>query len=472
MNMPSKSVRGFLKAAFFSSTVLLAGTACSNPPEVVTPITDMQQLKFLGKILHLVRNLYVDPAKANDNKKMLENALKGTLEGLDPNSTYLDEKELENMTADAKGEFAGIGAELSATPEKLVQVVAPIEGSPAEAAGVKAKDIIIEIDGKSARGMSVSQAASLIRGEVGTPVTLKFFREGEEKPVDVTIIRNTIKTPGVKAAVIDGDIGYIKITTFHQDRLTDQFREAVRSLEEKGNIKSYILDLRNNPGGYLHESARIADDMIDANGFVTYIRGNEKEENKVCNPKRNEDFCATPGDLLKGKELVVLVNGGSASASEVVSGALQDHKRATILGTQTYGKGSVQSLIPLDHVIPELAGSAIKLTTALYFTPLGRSIQGIGITPDIVFEPAAGAEERVFSRASDNPNNIANPNGTTEGTKSIATCTPKPDPEKEKTLDKTFKDRAGDVDYELLCAAETLRKTQNLTVTIPIPQAP
>jgi len=469
-----KSARGFLSAAFLGSTMLVSGTACSYPAPAAADnsMTAMQQLQLLGTVLELTRQAYVDPAKANNHKKVMENALKGALEGLDPNSTYLSAEEFKELQTEASGEFVGIGAELGLTPEKIVQIIAPIEGSPAEAAGVKAKDIIIEIDGKSTRGMNLNDAVKLIRGEKETPVKLKLIRAGEDKPVDVTIIRNTIKTLAVKTAVIGNDIGYIQLTTFHKDGVARQFREAVQALEANtnGTLKSYVLNLRNNPGGYLADSAKIADDMIDSNNFITYIRGNQKEENKVCDKRRGgEDYCATPGDLLKGKEIVVLVNGGSASASEVVAGALQDYKRATILGTQTYGKGSVQSIIPLDRYIPELAGAAVKLTTALYFTPLGRSIQGIGITPDILFKPLDNADQRAFPRAADDANAIANPNGTTQSAKSVATCTPKPDAEKEKSLEKVFFDRAGKVDYELLCAVETLRKTPQLTVTTPNP---
>lgn len=446
-------------------------------------MTTERQLELLNNLLKFAREAYINPEKLGDGKRMLENVFKNVLEGLDPHSTYLNAEEYKNTKKTARSEFSGIGVNIRLSDDKRIQIDLPTEGSPAETAGLKAKDIILKIDGDSTSGMSVEKAVEKIRGEANTPVTLQILREGENKPVDVTVTRGVIKSPGLKSTVI-GDIGYVRIMSFFKDGIAQQFEDAVNDMEQKtgGKLSGYVMDLRDNPGGYVNDATKIADAVLDleSDHFITYTRGNRNAGNKnenpdTCNPLRrggyDEDHCATPGDLTNGKPMFVIVNGGSASASELVSGALQDYKRATILGTQTFGKGVTQRIFPIDNTAfaPELAGGAIKLTVSRYFSPGGGSPQNIGITPDILYTPLDGMEQKTYTKESDFPNSVSNPHGTAAQTKSVATCSPAPDKEKEKSLDKIFTNEAGKIDYELLCAVETLRGKQNLTVTKPVP---
>ena len=327
-----------------------------------------RQLAIFGDIFERVRAQYVTEP---EDSKLVESAINGMLTSLDPHSSYLNPDAAKDMRVQTKGEFGGLGIEVTMENE-LVKVISPIEDTPAARAGVLSGDLIAQIDGEEVRGMTLEQAVEKMRGQVNTPIDLTLVREGAAEPIKVTIIRETIKVRAVRHRV-ENDIGYIKINSFTEKTYGD-LEAAIESIKKQapnGGIKGYVLDLRLNPGGLLDQAVSVSDAFLDR-GEIVSTRGRD--------PERTERYDSRPGDLIEGKPLIVLVNGGSASASEIVAGALQDHRRATVLGTQSFGKGSVQSVIPL----PE--NGALKLTTALYYTPSGSSIQGKGITPDIKVE--------------------------------------------------------------------------------------
>ena len=335
------------------------------------PVKDVQ--KFTQSV-DIIKNLYVDDVSDQD---LFESAIKGMLETLDPHSTYLDKKAYSDLNVSTTGEFGGLGIEVT-MDHGVVKVVTPIDGTPAEKAGVKAGDLIVKIDGKSVRGMTISDAVSLMRGKKGTPIDLTIVRPGEEKPVQIHIVRDIIKVDSVRSKIIDKYYGYIRISVF-QSSTSENLAEAIDKLEKEtnGEMKGLILDLRNNPGGVLQAAVAVSDTFLEAselaeNAKIVYTKGRVKDSKFVGKAE-------TP-DRIKGIPIVVLVNSGSASASEIVAGALQDHGRAIIMGIKTFGKGSVQTVLPLK------GDTAIKLTTARYYTPKGRTIQGEGITPDIIVE--------------------------------------------------------------------------------------
>ena len=295
------------------------------------------------------------------------------LSGLDPHSSYMTAEESSEMRDQSKGEFGGLGIEVT-MEDDVVKVVAPIDDTPAANAGVLAGDMIVEIDGESVRGMSLNDAVDHMRGEVGEPIDITILRDGVTKPIEMTIVRGVIPVQSVKWRIEDDNIGYIRLTTFMNEKLDESLNEAIDEIKAEvpeDQLKGYILDLRLNPGGFLNQAVAVADTFLDE-GEVVSTRGRNAEETRRFN--------AGPGDLTDGKPLVVLVNGGSASASEIVAGALHDLKRATLVGTRTFGKGSVQTIVPLG------GDGSLRLTTALYYTPSGTSIQGTGIEPDIIVE--------------------------------------------------------------------------------------
>ena len=327
-----------------------------------------RQLAIFGDIFERVRAQYVTPP---EEKELVENAINGMLTSLDPHSSYLNPEAAKDMRVQTKGEFGGLGIEVTMEND-LVKVITPIDDTPAAKAGVLAGDYIAKIDGEEVRGLSLNDAVEKMRGLVNTPIKLTILREGADKPIDITIVRDVIKVKAVKFRV-ENDVGYIKINSFTEKTYGDLQAaiESIKSQAPNGGIKGYVLDLRLNPGGLLDQAVSVSDAFLDR-GEIVSTRGRD--------PEKTERYDSRPGDLIDGKPLVVLVNGGSASASEIVAGALQDHRRATVVGTQSFGKGSVQSVIPL----PEQG--ALKLTTALYYTPAGTSIQGKGISPDIKVE--------------------------------------------------------------------------------------
>jgi carboxyl-terminal processing protease len=327
-----------------------------------------RQLAIFGDIFERVRAQCVTPP---EEQKLVESAINGMLSSLDPHSSYLNPDAAKDMRVQTRGEFGGLGIEVTMENE-LVKVISPIEDTPAARAGVLSGDLIATIDGQEVRGLTLEEAVEKMRGQVNTPIDLTILREGAAEPIKITIIRETIKVRAVRFRV-ENDVGYIKINSFTEKTYGD-LQSAIESIKKQGpaaGLKGYILDLRLNPGGLLDQAISVSDAFLDK-GEIVSTRGRD--------PAKTERYDSRAGDLIDGKPLIVLVNGGSASASEIVAGALQDHRRATVLGTQSFGKGSVQSVIPL----PE--NGALKLTTALYYTPSGTSIQGKGITPDIKVE--------------------------------------------------------------------------------------
>lgn len=329
-----------------------------------------RQLNLFGDVFERVREQYVDEVQ---DKDLIEAAINGMLTDLDPHSAYLNEDSYKDIQVQTKGEFGGLGIEVT-MENGFVKVVSPIDDTPAFRAGVQAGDLITHLDEKPVLGLSLNEAVDLMRGKVGTKIDLKIRREGTAEPVEVTIKRDVIRIRSVRSRVEKEKIGYIRITTFNQNTESG-LKKAIKEIEKEAgdNLIGYVLDLRNNPGGLLNQAIAVSDAFLDK-GEIVSTRGRNDDETQRDN--------ATEGDLAKGLPLVVLINGGSASASEIVSGALQDHRRAILMGTQSFGKGSVQTIIALP------GNGAMRLTTARYYTPSGRSIQAKGITPDILVEPA------------------------------------------------------------------------------------
>ena len=329
----------------------------------------LNQLQAFSEVYLKIKQNYVQDIS---DKDLFDNAIKGMLEGLDPHSTFLNEKDFKDLKIGTKGEFGGLGIEVT-MEGGFVKVITPIDDTPAYEAGVKSGDLIIEIDSKSVKGLSLNQAVDLMRGKVGSPILLTIAREGEKGPIDIKIVRAKIKVKSVKYEIIDKEFGYIRISSF-QNKTGNNLHDAISNLNEKtkGNIKGFVIDMRNNPGGVLGAAVDVSDTFIKGKKKLVFTKG--KTENALY------EYISNDTDLTKGKPIVVLINGGSASASEIVAGALQDHKRAIIMGTQSFGKGSVQTILPIT------SKTAVKITTARYYTPNGRSIQAKGITPDIIVE--------------------------------------------------------------------------------------
>lgn len=324
-----------------------------------------KQLAIFGDIFERVRSQYVTPP---EEKNLVESAINGMLASLDPHSSYLNPEAAKDMKVQTKGEFGGLGIEVTMEND-LVKVITPIDDTPASRAGILAGDYISAIDGAEVRGMTLNDAVEKMRGLVNTPIKLTILRQGADKPMDITVVRDIIKVKAVKFRV-ENDVGYMKITSF-TEKTYDDLEAAITAIKTQvpaDKLKGYVLDLRLNPGGLLDQAVSVSDTFLDK-GEIVSTRGRD--------PKDITRFDSRPGDDIDGKPMIVLVNGGSASASEIVAGALQDHRRATVLGTQSFGKGSVQTIIPLGE------SGALRLTTALYYTPSGKSIQGKGITPDI-----------------------------------------------------------------------------------------
>lgn len=327
-----------------------------------------RQLDLFGDVLERVRADYVDKP---DDTMLIESAINGMLTALDPHSSYLSPKNYRDMQVQTRGEFGGLGIEVT-MENGVVKVVSPIDDTPAYKAGLQANDLITHLDGEQIVGLTLEQAVEKMRGPVNTPISLTIVRKGKDDPFDVKVTRDIIRINAVKARIEGDDIAYIKVTTFNEQTHANLVKAIENAKKELGkNLKGYIIDLRNNPGGLLDQAIAVSDDFLDR-GAVVLTKGRNNEETQRAQ--------ANPGDLTEGKKIVVLINGGSASASEIVAGALQDHKRATVIGTRSFGKGSVQTIIPLG------ANGAIRLTTARYYTPSNRSIQAKGIDPDIVIE--------------------------------------------------------------------------------------
>jgi carboxyl-terminal processing protease len=329
----------------------------------------LRALKLFGDVFERVRADYVEEVP---DEKLVESAINGMLSALDPHSGYLDESRYRDMQVQTRGEFGGLGIEVT-MENGLVKVVSPIDDTPAWRAGIKAGDLISRIDGEPVAGLSLNEAVDKMRGPVGTKIRLEILRKGEKEPLQVELTRAVIRISPVRARA-EGDIGYVRLTTFNE-QTEDALREKVGELRRElgREMKGLVLDLRNNPGGLLDQAVAVADAFLDR-GEIVSTRGRRTDS--------IQRFNARPGDILDGLPMVVLINGGSASASEIVAGALQDHGRAVVMGTQSFGKGSVQTIVPIP------GHGALRLTTARYYTPSGRSIQAKGITPDIIVHQA------------------------------------------------------------------------------------
>jgi carboxyl-terminal processing protease len=326
-----------------------------------------RQLNLFGDVFERVRSDYVERP---DDGKLVESAINGMLQGLDPHSSYMDPKSFKDMQIQTRGEFGGLGIEVT-MEDGLVKVVAPIDDTPAHKAGVMAGDIITHLDDEPVQGLTLNQAVEKMRGPVNTKIRLKIMRKGQDKPTEVTIVRDIIRVRSVRSKVESDEVAYIRLTQFNE-QTTEGLKKALADMTAQiGNdkLKGYVLDLRNNPGGLLDQAISVSDAFLEK-GEIVSTRGRNAEE--------TQRFNARAGDLTKGKPIIVLINGGSASASEIVAGALQDHKRAAVIGTRSFGKGSVQTIIPLGS-----GNGALRLTTARYYTPAGTSIQAKGIKPDI-----------------------------------------------------------------------------------------
>jgi len=329
----------------------------------------LEELRTFTDIFDRIKKAYVEPV---EDKVLLENAIRGMLEGLDPHSVYLEKEAFDDLQENTKGEFGGLGLEVE-MEDGFVKVVSPIDDTPAIKAGIQSQDLILKIDDAPVKGLSLQEAVKLMRGEPGTTITLTIAREGETKPLVITLTRDIIKVASIKSKSLEDGFGYIRITQFQVTTGNDLVKAIKKLRKENNPLKGLVLDLRNNPGGVLNAAVEVSDAFL-RDGLIVYTKG------RLANSELR--YSATPEDPSRQVPLVVLINGGSASASEIVAGALQDHQRAVIMGTESFGKGSVQTVLPLNNE------RALKLTTARYYTPNGRSIQAEGITPDISIENA------------------------------------------------------------------------------------
>ena len=356
----------------------------------------VEELRTFSDVFGRIKNDYVEDV---EDKDMLENAIRGMLSGLDPHSSYLDHEQFKELQVGTSGEFGGLGIEVG-MEDGFVKVIAPIDDTPAQRAGVQAGDLIIRLDDTPVKGLTLNDAVKIMRGKPGTVLKLTVVREGVEKPLKIDIERAIIKVRSVKSRMLEGNFGYVRISQF-QSKTAENMVDAIDKLKKEagGTLKGMVLDLRNTPGGVLNGAVAVSDAFLKK-GLIVYTEG------RVNDSKLR--FNATPDDILDNAPIVVLVNQGSASASEIVSGALQDHHRAIIVGTQTFGKGSVQTILPLSN------GTAVKLTTARYYTPSGRSIQAEGIVPDIELDQVrVSAVESSFEpiKEADLSGHLSNGNG-------------------------------------------------------------
>jgi carboxyl-terminal processing protease len=427
---------------FTSPSIVLIFLTLAFVPKILNADT-YKQLELFGDVFEKVQSDYVEE---EDHADLIEAAINGMLNSLDPHSKYLNPKNLKEMRVQTRGEFGGLGIEV--TMEKgFVKVIAPIDDTPAYRAGVKAGDFITHLDGEPILGMSLSEAVDLMRGLINTKIILTIQRPGSDAAFDLTIVRDKIKIGSVKTRLEGTDIAYVRITSF-SERTTDDLKKSLSLIQQSQGelLLGLVLDLRNNPGGLLDQAISVADSFLDK-GEIVSTRGRRSDS--------IQRFNAREGDLSNGLPIVVLINGGSASASEIVAGAIQDHKRGVILGTRSFGKGSVQTIIPLKEE------GAIRLTTARYFTPSGKSIQAKGIDPDIIVEPARIEK---LSEASQRESDLR---GSLEAIKTIPI-----DEEKTKVTDdeeiRTSKINNQNIkaeDYQLLRALDLLRGFKLLSAT-------
>lgn len=394
----------------------------------------LDELRIFSEVFAKVKNDYVEII---DDRELIENAIRGMLEGLDPHSAYLDKEHYEDLQEGTTGEFGGLGIEVG-MEDGFVKVISPIDDTPAQRAGVKAGDLIIKLDEKSVKGMALNDAVNLMRGKPGSDIIITLVREGEDKPMEITITRDVITVKSVRGKTLEPGYGYIRISNF-QTHTAEDMRKSLEKLKKENDngLNGLILDLRNNPGGILNAAVGVSDLFLD-NGLIVYTEGRIKDSKLT--------FTAKPTDMLKDAPIIVLVNGGSASASEIVAGALQDHDRAIIMGERTFGKGSVQTILPMNDE------AALKLTTARYFTPSGRSIQASGIEPDIIIENIRVDSTSVHSSAQIKESDLTGhlDNGSKESEEEGKT-------DKKKKKEKNNEPSLAETDYQLYEALNVLK---------------
>lgn len=402
------------KFGFITSGIIIGLLISLNIPAVAAKLgvseLPIDDLRVFAEVFGKVKSDYVEPV---EDKQLIDEALTGMLQGLDPHSAYMDKDAYKDLQAGTQGEFGGLGIEVS-MEDGLVKVVTPIEDSPAYKVGLQSGDLVMKLDEEQVRGMTLNDAVKIMRGKPGTDITLTVIRKNVDKPLTFTITRDIIKSKSVKNKYLEKDYGYVRITQF-QEHTTEDLAKALISLqnENKAPLKGLVLDLRNNPGGLLDAAVGVSAAFLPKNKLVVYTEGRVEDSKMQLKSTPRDyarrgkpDFLKNVPEAFKTTPIVVLVNPGSASASEIVAGALQDHERATILGETSFGKGSVQTILPMNN------GSAIKLTTARYFTPNGRSIQAKGIEPDIKVGDGSDPTHRVSE--ADLKGHLSNPNGSND----------------------------------------------------------
>ncbi len=432
--LASALLSSMLLLGVLNSSVMAAPSAPTAETPSSTQTLPLNDLRTFAEVLERIKTAYVEPI---DDKTLFENAIKGMLSNLDPHSSYLEPDAFRDLQESTSGEFGGLGIEVG-LEDGILQVIAPIDDSPASAAGLEAQDLIIKIDDQPTKGLSLMESVEKMRGKPGTSIRLTIVREGR-KPFDVTLKRAVIKNRSVKSQLLESDYGFLRISQF-QVNTGDEVEKALARLkkENKGQpLKGLILDLRNNPGGVLQAAVEVTDHFLSS-GLIVYTKG------RLANAELR--FSANAKNASEGVPLVVLINGGSASASEIVAGALQDHKRGIVMGTDSFGKGSVQTVLPLNN------DRALKLTTALYYTPKGRSIQAQGIVPDILVERAKLSQEdsTMGIKEADLVGHLGNGNGG---------------PDKRSNADKDKKPRLQDEDYQINQAVNLLKGINVLSGT-------
>lgn len=400
MSKQYKTVLVLVFGIFVGISVSLTSSVLAEKKIEESTGLPLNELRNFSDIFARVKSDYVEDV---DDKTLLENAIRGMLSGLDPHSTYLNPDEYKELKIGTTGKFGGLGIQVG-MEDGFVKVISPIDDTPAFRAGLQSGDLIIRLDGKSVKGMTLNDAVKIMRGDPGTDIKLTVIREGADKPLPFTVTRDIISVQSVKSRILEPGYGYIRISNFQSKTARDLVNELSNlKKENKSELKGLVLDLRNNPGGVLSAAADVSDAFINE-GKLVYTKG------RIANSAF--EFNAKPGDIMNGSPVVVLINGGSASASEIVAGALQDHRRAVIMGSKSFGKGSVQTIQELR------SGGAVKITTARYFTPNGRSIQGEGITPDIILDrydiKDSKADNSLHIKESDLTGSISNPTKSQE----------------------------------------------------------
>jgi len=424
----------------------------------------IEELRAFADVFNAIKEGYVEPV---EDRQLITHAIRGMLANLDPHSAYLDADAFKDLQVSTQGEFGGLGLEVS-MEDGLVKVVAPIEDTPAHRAGVRSGDLILRIDDTPVKGMTLSDAVKKMRGKPKTPVRLTILRKGEARPLEITLVRDVIKVRSVRSRLVEPGLGYLRITQFQESTAADVVTHLDKLFKDEANkgagLKGLVLDLRNGPGGLLHSAIGVSAAFLPPGAVVVTTDGRLEDARRK--------YTATPADYLRAREdfirklpaaarevpMVVLVNGGSASASEIVAGALQDHRRAVIMGTQTFGKGSVQTVLPLS------AQTAIKLTTARYYTPKGQAIQARGITPDIVVEESPGGTTRHRVREADLDGHLSNGNEATPAPSTAPrrdeTTRPEEGPRRDRNEPMPVVEFGSKNDYQLNQALNLLKALQ------------